>query len=63
MPKLDLNPPDFKPTGWYTQEHKEHMDRVHDQEFLWPEELRAVHHLLMLQNKAFAWTDSEWESF
>jgi len=63
MPKLDLNPSDFEPTGWYTQECKEHMDRIHDQEFLWPEELRVVHHLLMLQNKAFAWTNSEQESF
>ena len=39
------------------------MDQVHDQEFLWPEEMKAVHHLLMLQNKAFAWTDSEQGSF
>ena len=63
MPKLDPNPPDFEPMGRYTQERKEHMDRVHDQEFLWPEEMKAVHHLLMLQNQAFAWTDSERGSF
>ena len=63
LPKLDPNPPDFVPTGHYTQERKEHMDHVHDQEFLLPEEMKAVHHLLMLQNEAFAWTDSEHGSF
>ena len=52
--KLDPNPPDFTPTGRYTQEQREHMDHVHDPEFLWPEELKVVHHLLMLQNAAFA---------
>ena len=63
IPKLDPNPPDFAPTGRYTLERKEHMDRVHDQEFLWPEEMKAIHHLLMLQNEAFAWTDAERGSF
>jgi hypothetical protein len=63
MPKLEPNPPDFVPTGRYTQERKDHMDRVHDCEFLWPEEMKAVHHLLMLQNEAFAWTDSERGTF
>ena len=63
MPELNPNPPDFEPTGRYTQERKEHMDRVHDHDFLWPEEMKAIHHLLMLQNEAFAWTDSERGSF
>jgi hypothetical protein len=30
---------------------------------LWPEEMKAIHHLLMLQNEAFAWTDSERGTF
>ena len=63
MPVLDPNPPDFEPTERYTQERKEHMDPVHDQEFLWPEEMKAIHRLLMLQNEAFAWTDSERGTF
>jgi len=63
MPILDPILPDFEPLGRYTLERKEHMDHVHDQEFLWPEEMKAVHHLLMLQNEAFAWTDTEQGSF
>ena len=59
MPKLDPNPPDFVPTGRYTQERKEAMDKVHKGEFLWPEERKLVHHLIMQQNQAFAWDDSE----
>ena len=34
MPMLDPNPPDFIPTGRYTQERKNHIDHIHDQEFL-----------------------------
>ncbi|KAG5718736.1 hypothetical protein E4T56_gene2710 [Termitomyces sp. T112] len=59
MPKLDPNPPDFKPTGRYTAECKEIIDQVHGDGFLWPEEMKAVHHLMMLQNEAFAWDDSQ----
>jgi len=29
MPKLSPNPPDFEPTGRYTQARKEKMDKVH----------------------------------
>jgi hypothetical protein len=63
IPTLNPNLPDFVSTGWYTQEQKDHMDRVHNQGFLWPEEMKVVHHLLMLQNEAFAWTDLEQGSF
>ncbi|KAG5348611.1 hypothetical protein C0989_009501 [Termitomyces sp. Mn162] len=59
MLKLDSNPPDFKPTGRYTAKCKEIIDQVHGDGFLWTEEMKAVHHLMMLQNEAFAWDDSQ----
>lgn len=59
MPVLKTRPPDFVPTGRYTQERKENMDEVHKGDFLWPEERKLMHHLIMEQNKAFAWDDSE----
>ena len=63
MPKLNPRPPDFKPTGRYTQERKDAMDKVHKGDFLWPEERKLVHHVIMEQEKAFAWDDSERGSF
>lgn len=48
IPILDPNLPDFESMGCYIQERKEYMDHVHDQDFLWSKEMKAVHHLLML---------------
>ena len=59
MPVLDPHPPDFKLTGCYTTECKEAMDKVHGSEFLWQEEKKVVHHLIMQQNEAFTWDDTE----
>jgi len=59
MPRLNPRPPEFVPTGRYTQERKEIIDEVHKGEFLWPEERKLLHHLLMEQNQAFAWDDTE----
>ncbi|KZV59519.1 hypothetical protein PENSPDRAFT_554482, partial [Peniophora sp. CONT] len=59
MPQLSPNPPDFTPTGRYTQERKDIIDRAHPEGFLWPEERKLMHHLMMEQNLAFAWEDSE----
>ncbi|KIK53945.1 hypothetical protein GYMLUDRAFT_249979 [Collybiopsis luxurians FD-317 M1] len=59
MPMLNPNPPPFTPTGRYTQEQKEYINSVHDHEFLWPDEMVAVHHLMMLHERAFAWTEQE----
>jgi len=63
MPRLNPNPPDYRPTGRYTLERKEMIDKVHGTEFLWPEETKLVHHLMMEQDLAFAWDDSERGSF
>ena len=59
MPELDPKPPDFRPTGRYTQERKDDIDKVHNDDFLWAEERKLMHHLMMLQNQAFAWDDTE----
>ena len=59
MPELSLNPPEFTPTGRYTQDRKEQMDKAHSGNFLWPEERKLVHQLVAQQNEAFAWEDSE----
>lgn len=63
MPVLNPRPPEFKSTGRYTQERKDLIDQVHKGEFLWPEERKLVHHLMMEQENAFAWDDSERGSF
>jgi hypothetical protein len=63
MPELKPKPPDFVPTGRYTQERRDDMDKVHEGDFLWPEERKLVHHLIMEQNQAFAWDDTERGSF
>ncbi|KAJ3744593.1 hypothetical protein DFH05DRAFT_1396895, partial [Lentinula detonsa] len=59
LPTLNPNPPPFVPTGRYTQERKEFIDSVHDPKFLWPEEMAAVHYVMMLHEKAFAWNEEE----
>ena len=59
MPKLSTNPPDFIPTGRYTQERKDQFDKVHDEDFLLPEERKLMHHFMMQQSYGFAWDDTE----
>ena len=59
MPELKPKPPDFELKGRYTAERMEAMDKVHQGDFLWPEERKLVHHLISEQNEAFAWDDSE----
>ena len=59
IPKLNPNPPEFVPTGRYTQERKEIVDRLNGGDFLWKEERKLMHHLMMEQNLAFAWNDAE----
>ncbi|KAJ3792030.1 hypothetical protein GGU11DRAFT_866501 [Lentinula aff. detonsa] len=59
LPLLNPNPPEFTPTGRYTQEQKEFIDAAHDMAFLWPEEMKAIHHLMMVHERAFAWTEDK----
>ncbi|PIL26402.1 hypothetical protein GSI_12159 [Ganoderma sinense ZZ0214-1] len=62
MKPLSPHPPDFIPTGRYTEERKQIVDDLHD-DFLWPEERKLLHQLYMQHEQAFAWTDSERGSF
>lgn len=59
MPKLSTSPAEFVPTGRYSQERKEIIDKIHAEDFLWPEERMLMHHSMMLQEKGFAWDDTE----
>lgn len=63
MPGLATNPTDFAPTGRYTLERKEIIDKIHAKDFLWLEEKKLLHNFMMVQNEAFAWDDSERGSF
>ena len=59
MPTLTANPPAFEPTGRYTSDRRELIDKAHPEGFLWPAERRLMHHFMSLQNEGFAWDDSE----
>ena len=58
MPSLDPNPQPFQPTGCYTTElhnmvNKKHLD------FLLPWEQDLMHNFMCKQNQAFTWNDQE----
>jgi hypothetical protein len=59
MPTLSPNPPPFQPTGRYTTERRDIIDKVHPEGFLWMEERKLMHHFMSIQNMGFAWDDSE----
>lgn len=59
MPELPSRPTEFVPTGRYTQQRKEAMDKLHSGDFLWPEERKLLHNFVSMHDKAFAWEDSE----
>ncbi|PFH49269.1 hypothetical protein AMATHDRAFT_100816, partial [Amanita thiersii Skay4041] len=63
LPALPTNPAEFIPTGRYTMERKEAVDKTHMGDFLRPEERKLMHNFMMLQNQGFAWEDSERGSF
>lgn len=58
LPILPLQPPDFTPGIRYTNERKEAM-KVNNENFLWPEEEKLVHHLIKTQEMGFAWNEGE----
>jgi hypothetical protein len=59
MPTLSPNLPDFQPTGHYTAECHNIIDKAHSEEFLWHEEQRLMHHFMREQKQGFPWNDSE----
>ena len=59
LPVLPTHPPPFAPCGRYTKERRAKMDDLHPQGFLWPAERDLMHHFVSIQNKGFAWDNSE----
>ena len=58
MPALNPISPEFTPTGRYNEERREQFQELH-QDFLTEEEMKLLHQLMMNQNGAFAWDESE----
>ena len=64
IPALPTKPPEeFVPTGHYTLERKAIIDKLHSEEFLWPQERLLMQELMRLQEKAFAWQADEIGTF
>ena len=63
IPQLPTQPPPFVPTGRYTAEHMEIINRMHAGDFLLPEEKALMHHFMCLQHNAFTWLDQECRHF
>ena len=64
MPTLPTSPPEeFVPIGRYTLERKAIIDKLHSEDFLWPQERLLMHELMRLQEKAFAWQADEIGTF
>ncbi|SJL10265.1 uncharacterized protein ARMOST_13649 [Armillaria ostoyae] len=59
IPILSPHPPEFTPTGRYTQEGYDIIEKNHPGDFLWPEERKLMHHFMMEQNEGFAWNESQ----
>jgi len=58
IPTLNPTPPLFIPTGRYTLERCNKVDRNHG-DFLWDEECALMHDFMCQQNRAFAWNNTE----
>jgi hypothetical protein len=60
MPTIDYaNIPNFTPASRYTEERMHLMDKLHNEDFLWPKERRLLYYFMILHNTSFAWDDSE----
>ncbi len=59
MPQLSTHPSEYMLMGRYTVECKEIIKKVHKEDFLWPEECKLMHEFMSVQNKGFAWDDTE----
>jgi len=58
LPLLPTHPPDFTPSERLSQECLDEL-RLNRDNFLWPEELKLVQHVLKVNKRALAWTDAE----
>jgi hypothetical protein len=59
LPLLPIRPPPFQPTGRYTLERKEYIDKVHADNFLWPAERDLMHYFMCVHQDGFAWNDEQ----
>jgi len=58
LPPLPTHPPDFTPSECLSQEPLDKLQLNHNN-FLWPEELKLVQHVLKVNERTLAWTDAE----
>jgi len=58
LPSLPTSPPDFVPGLRLTEEHLAALD-LNGSDFLWPEELKLLQHILLLNKSGLAWTEDE----
>ena len=58
LPKLSTRPPDFSPGNRLTQERLDALG-LNQGDFLWPEELKLLQHVLKLNELGLAWTEEE----
>jgi len=57
MAPLPIRPPEYTPTGRFTEERRKRMDL--GQGFLLPEEVKLAEWIVCAHDTAFAWTDDE----
>ena len=58
LPSLPTSPPDFVPGLHLTEERLDTLD-LNGSDFLWPEELKLLQHILLLNESGLAWTEDE----
>jgi hypothetical protein len=58
LPPLPIHPPDFAPGSRLTQERLDDL-QLNRYNFLWPEELKLLQHILLLNESGLAWTEAE----
>ena len=58
LPPLPTSPPDFVPGLRLTEEHLNALE-LNGYDFLWPEELKPLQHILLLNESGLAWTEDE----
>jgi len=54
LPILNTRPPLFAPSGRYTEECREIIDKFHLPGFLWDEERALLHHFMVVHQDSFA---------
>jgi len=58
LPSLPTSPPDFVPGLHLTEECLAALD-LNGSDFLWPEELKLLQHILLLNESGLAWTEDK----